>query len=125
MENGKSNNKKDGPDEVDLFVVEVKNIMRESRSHTIIRLREIITVIMKNNEIEATTDNLEENFHISLDTFDPAIQRVMFRGENILNVDWVECEIHAMNPDMEDLIKLLKRPDCLPGEIHKSLGFNQ
>lgn len=97
----------DRPDSISDQIEAAKQLIRETRQRTLVKLNHIIRALMFKHEISETDEALEANFSISLNTFSADIQRVLFRGEHVLDVDWVECEIYPTTEEVEAFVKLL------------------
>ncbi len=90
--------KKKVEDVTDAEIDMAKEIVRECRMQTLIKLRKLIKVYKDKYQI-LSDKAVDENFAISVRCQDSDTMRLLFMGQHIATIDWVEMEIYNVKEE--------------------------
>jgi len=95
-----SDEKKKIEDVTDAEIDMAKEIVRECRMQTLVKLRKLVKVYK--NKYQILSDKaVDENFAISVRCQDSDTMRLLFMGQHIATIDWVEMEIYNVTEELK------------------------
>ena len=83
-------------EELNASIGMAKEIIREARRNTLIKLESLVRVFCEKNQISQTREARDMNFYISINHQNGDCQDLYFGGQKVGVIDWVEMEIYQV-----------------------------